>query len=125
MRFLNENGYEAYICNSENEARKLISSLPSQGKWPCFFSKSDTTGEKSFEEFYTNKEMIDMQRFENLGIIKSNLGYDQQKLNNFKDSINQIKTSRLWDKNLILDEFLKVIPDFKYLDLGKYLDEKM
>lgn len=124
-RFLNENGYEAHICNTENEARKLISSLPSQGKWPCFFSKSDTTGEKSFEEFHTNREIIDMQRFEDLGIIKSNTRYDQQKLNDFKDSINQIKMSNSWDKNLVLQEFLKIIPDFNYHDLGKYLDEKM
>ena len=50
--FLKELGYEPHLCNSEDEARELISVLPQQKKWPCFFTSSDTTGEKDFEEFY-------------------------------------------------------------------------
>ena len=44
--------------------------LPSKGLWPCFFSKSDTTGEKSFEEFFTISEEIDNNSFKNIGIVK-------------------------------------------------------
>ena len=71
IKFLKIKGYEAYICSSEDEARKLVRTLPKQNKWPCFFSASDTTGEKTIEEFYTTDEILDMDKFKNLGIIKN------------------------------------------------------
>lgn len=44
-------GYEPYLCEDENEARLLINSLLSQGKWPCHVARSDTTDEKKYEVF--------------------------------------------------------------------------
>ena len=54
ISFLKEMGYEPYLCKTEEEARELVKSLPAKGKWPCFFSKTDTTGEKYVEEFFTD-----------------------------------------------------------------------
>ena len=125
IKYLKDKGFEAYLCDTENEARELIKTLPEQGKWPCLFTKSDTTGEKDFEEFYTDKEMLDMDRFENLGVIKNEPEYDENRLNNFKDTINQLKSSMSWDKKSIVNEFFKMIPKFEYHDNGKYLDGKM
>lgn len=125
IKYLNSIGYEAQICNSEEEARELIKSLPEQNKWPCLFSKSDTTGEKDFEEFYTDKEMIDMKKFTNIGVIKNDPTYDINKLNDFKEAIDKIKKNNLWSKKSIVNEFLKMIPEFKYVDKGKYLSGKM
>ena len=125
IKYLKNKGYEAYICNSEDEARELIKTLPEQGKWPCLFTKSDTTGEKDFEEFYTDKELLDMDRFIRLGVIKNELDYDERQLNNFEDAINQLKLNKNWDKKSIVDEFFKIIPGFNYQDSGKYLDGKM
>ena len=125
IKYLKDKGFEAYLCDTENEARELIKTLPEQGKWPCLFTKSDTTGEKDFEEFYTDKEMLDMDRFENLGVIKNEPEYDENRLNNFKDTINQLKSSMSWDKKSIVNEFFKIIPKFGYHDNGKYLDGKM
>ena len=125
IKYLKDKGYEAYICKSEDEARELIKTLPEQGKWPCLFTKSDTTGEKDFEEFYTDKEIIDMDQFKNLGVIKNKLGYDESKLYNFEDAIDQLKRSSIWDKESIVNEFFKIIPGFEYHDNGKYLDGKM
>jgi FlaA1/EpsC-like NDP-sugar epimerase len=125
IKYLKNKGYEAYICNSEDQARELIKTLPEQGKWPCLFTKSDTTGEKDFEEFYTNKEVLDMDRFMKLGVIKNELDYDERQLNNFEDAINQLKLSKNWDKKSIVNEFFKIIPGFNYQDSGKYLDGKM
>lgn len=125
IKYLKDKGYEAYICKSEDEARELIKTLPMQGKWPCLFTKSDTTGEKDFEEFYTDKEIIDMDQFKNLGVIKNKLGYDESKLYNFEDAIDQLKRSSIWDKESIVNEFFKIIPGFEYHDNGKYLDGKM
>jgi FlaA1/EpsC-like NDP-sugar epimerase len=125
IKYLNDKGFEPYLCNTEDEARELIKTLPEQGKWPCFFTKSDTTGEKDFEEFYTDKEVLDMGRFENFGIIKNEPEYDENQLNNFEDAISQLKSSMSWDKKSIVNEFFKMIPEFGYHDNGKYLDGKM
>jgi FlaA1/EpsC-like NDP-sugar epimerase len=125
IKYLKDKGFEPYLCNTEDEARKLIKTLPEQGKWPCLFTKSDTTGEKDFEEFYTDKEVLDMDRFENLGVIKNEPEYDEDLLNNFEDAISQLKSGMSWDKKLIVNEFFKMIPKFGYHDNGKYLDGKM
>ena len=125
IKYLKNKGYESYLCNSEGEARELIKTLPEQRKWPCFFTKSDTTGEKDFEEFYTHKEVLDMGRFENLGVIKNEPEYDESQLNNFEDAIGQLKSNMDWDKKSIVNEFYKMIPKFEYHDNGKYLDGKM
>jgi FlaA1/EpsC-like NDP-sugar epimerase len=125
IKYLKDKGYELFICKTEDEARELIKTLPEQGKWPCLFTKSDTIGEKDFEEFYTDKEVLDMDRFENLGVIKNEPEYNESQLNNFEDTIGQLKSSMNWDKKSIVNEFFKMIPKFEYHDNGKYLDGKM
>ena len=125
LKYLNSIGYDAYLCNSEEEARDLIKSLPKENKWPCLFTKSDTTGEKDFEEFYTSKENIDMNKYKNIGVIKNIPNYDDGRLNDFENAILKIKKSSTWSKELIVNEFLKMIPEFNYVDLGKYLSGKM
>ncbi len=125
VKFLKMRGYEPYVCNSEDEARELVKTLPDQNKWPCFFSASNTTGEKAFEEFYTTKETLDMDKFKSLGILRNDLRFDETKLDNFEKAIKKIKSNISWDKKSIVNEFFKIIPDFKYLDINRYLDEKM
>ena len=125
VEYLKEKGYKAHICKTESEARELIKTLPEQGKWPCLFTASNTTGEKDFEEFYTDKEILDIKRFENLGVIKNEPVYDECKLNNFENAISILKSNMAWDKQAIVNEFFKIIPKFEYHDNGKYLDGKM
>jgi len=125
IKYLKDKGYEPYLCNSEDEARELIKTLPEQGKWPCLFTKSNTTGEKDFEEFYTDKEALDMSRFENLGVIKNTPEFDEDKLTEFENVINRLKSSLSWTKRQIVDQFFIMIPGFNYEDKGKYLDGKM
>jgi FlaA1/EpsC-like NDP-sugar epimerase len=76
IKYLEQLGYEPFLCSNEDEARELTKTLPQEGKWPCLFTSSDTTGEKDFEEFFTDKEILDMQRFDNLGIIKNEGVFD-------------------------------------------------
>ncbi|MFI8603722.1 UDP-N-acetylglucosamine 4,6-dehydratase [Cellulophaga baltica] len=125
IKYLQELGYEPYLCNDEEEARKLVHTLPQDKKWPCLFSSSDTTGEKDFEEFFTDSETLDMDTFENLGIIKNNLNFDNQILEEFTDKINILKELGMWDKADLVDIFFKIIPDFGHKETGKYLDSKM
>jgi len=124
-KYLKEKGYEPYLCKDENEARELVQTLPAQGKYPCLFTPSDTTGEKDFEEFFTDAEILDMNRFENLGIIKNSINYNEDLLNEFENSLNSYKKIISWNKDDILKLFFKMIPDFGHKDTGKYLDGKM
>jgi len=124
-RYLRTMGYEPYICSDEDEARSLMAVLPKEKKWPCLFSASDTTGEKDFEEFYTGNEVLDMERFRNIGIVKSELDITNDSLDMFLSAIQQMKLSLKWDKQQIVDLFLKMLPDFGHKETGKYLDAKM
>ena len=125
VRYLKKIGYEPYLCKTEEEARELSKTLPDEGKWPCYFFTSDTTGEKDFEEFFTTNEILDMEKFENLGIIKNKPDFDNEKLKIFTLSIEAMKNKKEWNKKQIVDLFLKIIPDFKHKERGKYLDGKM
>jgi FlaA1/EpsC-like NDP-sugar epimerase len=125
VKYLKELGYEPYLCKSEEEARELVHTLPQEGKYPCLFTSSDTTGEKDFEEFYTDEEELDMQKFQNIGIIKNDPIYDDVKLNLFTKSMQEFKQRLQWSKEDIVAEFFKLIPNFEYEDKGKYLDSKM
>jgi FlaA1/EpsC-like NDP-sugar epimerase len=125
VKYLNNLGYQPFLCKDEEEARLLMATLPAEGKWPCLFTASDTTGEKDFEEFFTENEVLDMNRFENLGVIKNDLNFDEEKLNLFTESIGALKKEGKWNKEQIVDLFFKMIPGFGHKETGKYLDAKM
>ena len=125
VKYLAEIGYEPHLCVNEEEARRNVEALTAQKKWPCLFTNSDTTGEKDFEEFFTVNEVLDMQRFENLGVIKNEANFDQSKLENFNSKIAQMKAEKKWDKEEIVALFHVMIPNFGHKETGKYLDSKM
>ncbi|CTS58244.1 TPA: UDP-N-acetylglucosamine 4,6-dehydratase [Escherichia coli] len=125
IKYLKQCNYEPYLCNSEEEARKLVKILPNQGKWPCLLTKSDTTGEKDFEEFFTEKEKLDMNCFESIGVIKNDLLYNNKLLSSFEDEIMRMKNKKEWTKSQIVKLFLTMLPDFNHKETGKYLDSKM
>ncbi len=125
VEFLKQLGYEPFLCVDEDEARRLMETLPQEGKWPCLFTKSDTTGEKDFEEFYTDNEILDMARFVNLGVIKNEYYNNDIKLNLFSTAINSMKAEGEWSKEQIVELFHKMIPNFGHKETGKYLDAKM
>lgn len=123
-KYLIARGYQPVQCETEDEARELIKTLPDEGKWPCLFTKSDTTGEKDFEEFFTDKEVLDLERFKNLGIIQ-NKYQEQEKLDFFEKSIAGLRKNKIWSKDDLVDLFFEMIPDFGHKETGKYLDSKM
>jgi FlaA1/EpsC-like NDP-sugar epimerase len=125
VKYLAEKGYEPVLCSDEGEARELAKTLPEQGKWPCLFTSSDTTGEKDFEEFFTDKETLEMARFENLGIIKNDPEFDEVLLGEFEERIDAMKRDLACSKQDLVDLFYRMIPDFGHKETGKYLDSKM
>lgn len=125
VKYLKALDYDVDECGSEDEARQKIVDFSSQKKWPCLFTKSDTTGEKDFEEFFTNNEILDMTRFQNLGIIKNEMAFDSAKIDAFSKAISELKDKRKWEKNDLVNLFNYMIPAFNHKETGKYLDAKM
>ena len=124
-RFLDDKGYEAHECSSESDARSEAQRLIKNKKWPCYFFKSDTTGEKDFEEFYTSNEIIDLDVFENIGIIRNDLSFNQSVLKDFLDIIHDMQNRNHYTRKEIIALFNKVLPDFNHKEEGKFLDERM
>jgi FlaA1/EpsC-like NDP-sugar epimerase len=125
VRYLHHLGYEAFECSSEQEARDRADELIAQKKWPCYFFNSDTTGEKDFEEFFTDRETLDMTIFSNIGVIKNPSGFDSDRLNHFELSLASIKLQHAWGKAELIELFNYMIPDFCHKETGKYLDSRM
>jgi FlaA1/EpsC-like NDP-sugar epimerase len=125
QRYLKEKGFEPYLCSTEEEARELAKTLPEKGQWPCLFTTSDTTGEKDFEEFFTQTETLDMKRYQNLGIIKNNSINHCEKIDHFTKAVQSMKSAGNWTKKEIVELFFEMIPNFAYVEKGKYLDAKM
>lgn len=124
-KYLEKRGYKAYECETEDEAREKVKILPQKGKWPCLFTKSDTTGEKDFEEFFTQNEVLDIGRFNNLGVIKNNYENTNEATKLFEQKIAQMKIEKKWNKSQIVDLFNEMLPQFNHKETGKYLDAKM
>ena len=131
VNYLKMKGYEPYLCENEEEAREFFlnpqSSIlnPQLKYWPCLFTKSDTTGEKDFEEFYTDTNIIDWDKFSGIGVIKNQAEFDNQKLEYFLDTIKNLRKKGKWNKKEIVELFEYMLPEFTHLEKGKYLDEKM
>jgi hypothetical protein len=113
------------MCNSEEEARQKMDKVISNGQWPCLFTTSNTTGEKDFEEFYTDNEVLDLDRFHNLGIVKSELNFEESLLSQFENKINKCQTNGYCNKEEIVTLFQSLLPTFDHKETGKYLDGKM
>lgn len=125
INYLKDLGFEPHLCQSEDEARNSVESLKSKGKWPCYFSPSDTTGEKEYEEFFTTKEVLDLAKHESFGIIKNEEFIENEKLDYFSSRIESMKEKGSWEKQELVKLFREMLPDLEYEDKGKYLDSKM
>lgn len=123
--YLDQHGYQTLECETEHEARVRAEELIPKGIWPCFFFESDTTGEKDFEEFYTQDESVDMERFDDVGIVRNDPIYSAIELDSFAVRIESLRARGVWTKSDIVDAFFRILPDFSYEDKGKYLDERM
>lgn len=125
VRYLRARGYEPYECQSEDEARERAEELISNKQWPCYFFVSDTTGEKDFEEFFTDNEELDAERFETVGIIKNYPVFDEAKLDDFVDRIEAQRDRGTWSKADIVELYFALLPEFVHKETGKYLDQRM
>lgn len=124
-RYLRQLGYEPYECESEDEARNRSQELIAEKRWPCYFFDSDTTGEKDFEEFFTDNEDLVMDRFDGVGIIQNTPNFDKHGLEKFLKGFERLRAKGKWDKNDIVHLYFQLLPEFAHKETGKYLDERM
>ena len=119
-------GLDIDICESEEEAKRKSDLLSASSKsHPVYFFKSDTSGEKLFEEFYTDKEVLDRDKYEALGIIKNSSKKDRLILNRALDDLENLLSEDKIVKTEIVGFMETHIPNFKHLETGKNLDSKM
>lgn len=125
-KFLSMLGYEIKYCESEDEARKFAAEMPADSKtYPVYYFKSDTTGEKGYEEFFVPGEHLDMERFRSLGIIDTIIPRPKKELDDFlADLTETLKTPRV-TKAQIVAMMQQYLPNFKHEEKGKNLDQKM
>ena len=123
---LHAHGYEVLNCVSDEEAVEKAESLRQGSKqYPVHYAGSDTSGEKSFEEFYTDEETIDMDRLKSLGIVTEKELIDIEKVNVLFEDL----TSAFEKDAVLKEEIVKIIasylPNFEHIEKGKSLDAKM
>ena len=124
-RFLEAYGYEPVVCDTEDEARERVGELAAARRWPCYFFASDTTGEKDFEEFFTEGDRLDMERFGSVGVIGNAAAFDNAKLDGFTESIDAMRARGEWTKDELVGLFNTMIPEFEHKETHKYLDGRM
>lgn len=114
------------ICQSEEEAKqKALILKDASTTYPIYFFGSDTSGEKAFEEFYTEKEVLDNDSFINLGVVKNSKKRSIQEIDTIFDQLHTLFESSNVTKASIVDVLKVYLPNFEHIETGKGLDSKM
>tara|TARA_B100001059_G_scaffold235416_1_gene280968 strand:+ start:47332 stop:48507 length:1176 start_codon:yes stop_codon:yes gene_type:complete len=122
VEFLKQNGFTPFIVSTEKNAKEFDFDGNSN-KYPIYFFKTDTSGEKSYEEFYSKEEDFDIKLFDSLGYIKSpKIRIDFEDVKTDFETVFKNKESNKID---IIEIIKKYVPDFMHIETGKHLDQKM
>ncbi len=119
-------GLEADICQTEEEARQKSLLLNEEStSYPIYFFGSDTSGEKAFEEFFTETEKLDNDSFIKLGVVKNSKKRSVEEIDSIFEQLHKLFESKNITKSAIV-EILKIyLPNFEHIETGKGLDSKM
>lgn len=125
LDFFQASNRKVVLCASEEEARERAATLEPAQPYPVYFFNSDTSGEKLYEEFYTDTDVLDQQTFAVLGVIKN---ARKQAITEVESCIAEIKNllyAGNYDKQAIVDTLTHYLPDFQHIETGRGLDQKM
>ena len=123
---LHEHGYEVLKCDSDEEAIDKATDLKNGSrKYPVHFSGSNTSGEKSYEEFYTDEETVDFDRLHALGVVTDKEIPDKDKVNVLFDELTKSFETEETTKEEIIAIMKGYLPNFEHIETGKSLDSKM
>jgi FlaA1/EpsC-like NDP-sugar epimerase len=119
-------GLEPDVCLTEPEAREKALLLNEKSdRWPVYFFETDTSGEKPYEEFFTEKESIDYGRFINLGIVKNSSRRDFGQIDEIFGRLRALFDSGNVTKAAVVEILKEYLPSFEHIEKGKGLDSKM
>lgn len=126
-KYLQSLGFEAIEVETEQEARLRINDMVTMGRWPCYFFPSDTSGEKYFEEFYSDDDCIDLLSLKDIGIIKvpELKESDHRRLDEFSIKISQMLHDGIWTRTELIDLLSRNCPGLVHVEKGKNLDDRM
>ena len=125
-KFVTSEGYKKYECATDAEAKKFAAEMPYESDtYPVVYFKSDTTGEKAYEEFYVPGEKLNMDRFKGLGVIEEVKKRPMDEIQKFFDEIEALFAREDFTKAQVVDTIKKFIPNFEHEEKGKNLDQKM
>ena len=126
---LKEHGYDVELCSSDEEAidkaDAMRRGLTDGKKYPVHYEVSDTSGEKAYEEFFTDNETVDMDRFKALGVITDKAICDRQKLGKLLSDLDAAFAGDEANKEMIVRLIGEYLPNFAHIETGKSLDSKM
>ena len=127
LRFVRANGYEPIEVASEDEGRDRASELILQRKWPCYFFESDTAGEKPFEEFYSQEDLVEASRYRDIGVIRTPplTAAERERAQRFLDRIVGLRGRRRWQKFELVAAIYDACPELVHVKVDRFLDEKM
>ena len=122
FKYLNK---EIKLCSSEGEAKMAALNMNENSAYPIYFFETDTSGEKLFEEFYSVNDKVDLNQHESIGVISNPRINNKDKINRLINSLNSVFSNQNNTKSDIVKLINKLIPEFKHIETGKSLDDKM
>ena len=123
---LQEHGYKPLPCESDEEAIEKAEALKAGSRlYPVHFSCSDTSGEKAYEEFYTESEHVDLNRLNALGVITGKELPDKEKIQRLLEALNKVFDGIETTKEEVISIIKEYLPNFDHIETGRSLDSKM
>ena len=123
---LKAHGYEVLECASEEEAIDRATELRrGSSMYPVYYSISNTSGEKAYEEFVTNSETTDIERFSSLGVITNKTIPDKAKVKKLFNELSEVFEKSNTSKEEVIAIMKAYLPNFEHIETGKSLDSKM
>lgn len=124
--FIPAQGFELDVCQTGEEAKEKAKQLRHGAtKYPVYYFPTETSGEKLFEEFYTQTDVVDRESFNGLGVIKNATKNRQEEVDKMIASLQDLLSTEEYSKADIVSEMQKFIPNFSHIETGKSLDQKM
>lgn len=124
-RFLISKGFEPYYCDSEDQARERAAQLLFDEGWPVYSFGSDTAGEKHYEEFFTDRETIDLEQYNDIGVVKTQYDTSVETIHNLIEIIKNYDPNSENAIQNIIRTFEDFLPDFQHAHSAKTLNERM
>ncbi len=114
-----------HICSSETEAKDYASKMRDNSAYPVYFFKTDTSGEKLYEEFYTSDDKLNLNKFQSIGIITNSVKPSRSEVESVLNQLNILFSKKAYLKRDIIKSMSELIPSFDHIETGKSLDQKM